>query len=66
MQAGENRCRNFNHGRMNVPVRFCPMCGEVVNKDINATRCVEQKHARQRQNRDKYCIDCGKQLIPDR
>ena len=29
MMTRVNRCLNFNHGRANAPVRFCPMCGEV-------------------------------------
>jgi len=40
------------------------MCGEVVNKDIHAIECGEQKHASQRRNRHKYCVDCGELLIP--
>ncbi len=58
-----NRCPNFNHSRVNAPVRFCPMCGEVVNENIPVTRCSEEEHAIKRRERSKYCIDCGKQLI---
>jgi hypothetical protein len=36
------RCRNYNHGRANAPVRFCPTCGEVVNNNISAEECSEQ------------------------
>ena len=60
-----NGCPNFNHRHRNAPVRFCSMCGEVVNKDIPAIECDEQKHARQRRNRHKYCVDCGELLIPE-
>jgi len=26
-------CPNFNHGRGDAPVRFCPDCGEVLNEE---------------------------------
>jgi len=35
------RCLNYNHGRPNSPVRFCPKCGEVVNNSISAEVCSE-------------------------
>ena len=57
----EDRCRNMNHSRMNVPIRFCPDCGEVVNKTINV-RCDEQKHNARRKNQNTYCCDCGTKL----
>ena len=28
----KNSCPNYNHGRVNAPVRACPRCGEVVNE----------------------------------
>ncbi len=56
-------CPNFNHRRTDAPVRFCPMCGEVVNKDIQLRRCTEEKHGKSRREMNKYCLDCGKQLI---
>ncbi|MBW1852558.1 MAG: hypothetical protein JRJ15_14275 [Deltaproteobacteria bacterium] len=59
-------CPNFNHGRTNVPVRFCPMCGEVVNQDIPNKRCTEEEHARERREINKYCVNCGEQLIQER
>ncbi len=58
-----NRCPNVNHGRVNAPVRFCPMCGGVVNGNIIIKKCSEEEHAIKRRERNKYCIDCGKQLI---
>jgi len=58
-----NKCPNFNHGRADAPVRFCPLCGEVVNEDIPIRKCKERKHAISRRERDKYCVDCGEQLI---
>jgi hypothetical protein len=61
--ADERALPNFNHGRANVTVRFCPMCGEVVNKNISAQACNEEQHAKRRRDRNKYCVDCGEQLI---
>lgn len=58
-----SRCPNFNHRRINVPVRYCPKCGNVVNVQIPAKRCSEDSHARRRRGRDKFCVDCGTQLI---
>ena len=55
-------CLNYNHGRQNVEVRFCPACGEVVNSDISAEVCQEKKHARKRREGNTYCVDCGNQL----
>lgn len=59
----KNNCPNFNHGRVNAPVHACPMCGKVVNKDIPIKDCSEDEHAKRRKDRNKYCVDCGNQLI---
>ena len=59
----KNSCPNFNHGRVNAPVRVCPVCGDMVNKDIPIKECNEEEHAKRRKDRSKYCIDCGEQLI---
>jgi hypothetical protein len=64
--TNNGRCLNYNHGRPNAPVRFCPACGEVVNNDISVEVCKEEKHARKRRERSTYCVDCGKQLIQQR
>lgn len=56
-------CPNLNHRRADAPVRFCSMCGEVVNENIQLRRCTEEKHAKRRREMSKYCVDCGKQLI---
>ena len=61
MQA--NPCPNFNHTRANAPVRFCPMCGKVVNEDIPTRKCSEERHAKSRRNQSTYCMNCGEQLI---
>jgi hypothetical protein len=58
-----NNCRNLNHGRTNVPVRFCSMCGELVNGRISSIGCNEEKHATTRRQMNKFCVDCGEQLI---
>jgi hypothetical protein len=57
------RCANDNHGRPVVTVRFCPSCGDVVNRDIRATGCPQEKHASMRRSRSTYCVDCGERLI---
>ena len=57
-----NNCLNFNHGRVNAPVRACSMCGDVVNGTIPTKNCSEEEHAKKRKDRSKYCVDCGKQL----
>lgn len=61
MMANEERCRNFNHGRSNVSIRYCPDCGEKINAAIT-TRCDEAKHAMRRKERSSYCCDCSKKL----
>jgi hypothetical protein len=33
-RGSKDKCLNFNHGRINAPVRFCPTCGGVVNENI--------------------------------
>lgn len=57
------RCLNFNHVRPNPPVRCCPMCGEVVSSKIPQKVCREEKHVKNRRERNAYCVDCGEQLI---
>ncbi len=59
-------CLNMNHRRRDSPVAFCPNCGEVVNAGIPPRICSEQSHAKQRRERNRYCVDCGEQLIPER
>ena len=58
-----NSCPNLNHGCANAPVRFCPMCGEVVNKQVPKRICGEDDHVAERRQRNKYCVYCGEQLI---
>ncbi|MCP5007972.1 MAG: hypothetical protein GY941_29165 [Planctomycetes bacterium] len=57
------RCENYNHSRLNVTVHACPLCGEVVNGDIPVKDCSDAEHAKMRKERNKFCIDCGKQLV---
>ncbi len=52
-----NGCPNFNHGRTHPPVRFCPMCGEVVNQNIPVVKCSAQEHAERRRERSKHCVN---------
>ena len=52
-----SRCLNFKNRRKNAPVRYCSMCGEVVNKNIAAKQCSEEGHAKQRRSQNKYCVD---------
>jgi hypothetical protein len=59
------RCRNDNHGRAVVTVRFCPNCGVVVNESILARACTVVKHARLRRVRNIYCVDCGQKLVQE-
>ncbi|MBW1773351.1 MAG: hypothetical protein JRJ51_12860 [Deltaproteobacteria bacterium] len=59
----QSKCPNLNHRRTNAPVRFCSTCGEVVNKGILSRKCTEEEHAKKRRERNKYCVDCGEQLI---
>jgi hypothetical protein len=54
-------CPNMNHGRTNPPIRFCPLCGEMVNRAVTRT-CDKTAHLSRRKNRDQYCVDCGKKL----
>ena len=63
MKRQENRCSNFNHSRTNVPVHFCSMCGEVVNINIPIKNCTQDEHAKSLRDRNKYCVNCGEQLI---
>jgi hypothetical protein len=56
------RCPNLNHRRSDARVRICPMCGEIVNPNVRATRCNEEEHARQRKSGDHYCTGCGEHL----
>ena len=60
------RCRNDNHGRAVVTVRFCPNCGEVVNERILVRVCSLEAHARMRRSQNVYCVDCGEGLVRER
>ncbi len=56
-------CPNMNHRNTNPPVRYCPNCGEVVNERIAIKRCSKESHATKRKQTNKYCVNCGEQLI---
>ncbi len=63
MPIQKSHCANYNHGRRDAPVRFCTMCGEVVNPEIPIKGCDTEKHAKSRRNRTNHCSDCGEQLV---
>ncbi len=48
------RCSNQNHSKMNVTVRYCLACGEIVNRKIPNQHCDEADHAKKRK-------ECGQQ-----
>ena len=56
------RCPNLNHGRLDPPVRACPMCGEIVNPRVLPRACSEEEHAQKLRERNAYCMNCGKRL----
>jgi hypothetical protein len=58
-----NLCENRNHTRANSPVRHCPQCGDVVNQNVRLKQCSENEHAALRRHQNKFCLDCGVQLI---
>ena len=61
-------CPNYNHRKIKetIQVRFCSMCGEVVNENIPKKKCNEEGHAKKRRAMSKYCVDCGEQLTQRR
>jgi len=61
VRSGVNQCRNLNHGRMNVPISFCPDCGQRF-KQSSAPPCGSQHHGDYRKQRFAFCIDCGVKL----
>ncbi len=48
------------------PAYSYPAYGEIVNHIIPIKSCQEEKHARTQRNRDKYCVDFGKQLSAEK
>lgn len=59
--AVEN-CTNQNHSKMNVTVRFCAVCSEIVNNKIPKKNCSNAEHARNRKSGMHFCVDCGTDL----
>ena len=57
-----SQCPNMNHSKINVQVRFCSMCGKVVNSRVIKKTCSPEKHAKSRKDRNRFCIDCGANL----
>jgi|WetSurMetagenome_2_1015567.scaffolds.fasta_scaffold240447_2 hypothetical protein len=66
MALRKGSCLNRNHGNPSAPVRFCPICGEVVNQNIPVKNCVKEKHDKSRIQRMIFCVDCGEQLVRGR
>ena len=62
MKISKENCRNYNHGRTNPPVAYCPNCGLKFNFLGAKLICNEQKHRDDRKNRHIFCTDCGKNL----
>ena len=58
-----NPCDNMNHRRRDSPVGHCPQCGGVVNAQVIAERCSEEKHSTARRRQSIFCVDCGTQLV---
>ena len=56
MARDVERCPNNNHGRANVPVRYCPLCGQIVNPRVASKLCSEEEHAQSRRRRHDYCV----------
>lgn len=57
----KERCPNMNHSRSNAPVKYCPNCGEIVNRQAQR-KCDGEKHAHLRKSGNTFCVDCGKKL----
>lgn len=56
------RCPNYNHYRTNPPLRGCPMCGEIVNAEVQAIECGDEEHRRRKQDGDLFCTHCARPL----
>ncbi len=61
--TAQAHCPNYNHGRKNVAVRYCPNCGDLLNENIAVQECSVEAHEKRREYQNKYCFDCGEQLI---
>lgn len=55
------RCANMNHSRSNAPIKFCPTCGEIVNR-LAQGRCDKITHMALRKDRHAFCTTCGEKL----
>ena len=62
MIVQKRHCTNMNHRRSDAPVRFCPDCGESVNKSAPLVTCSKDDHAKRRKSGALYCVNCGERL----
>lgn len=56
-------CNNSDHYHDSPTIRNCPDCGKVVNGNITVGRCQGQSHTKLRTEMNKFCVDCGEQLV---
>ncbi len=63
MSKQTKSCPNLNHDQLDTQIRYCPKCGDVVNKNMPEKKCSDETHAQHRKNRNTYCVDCGELII---
>lgn len=63
MIARNNICSNLNHRITNAPVRYCPMCGEIVNNNIPTCECPAEDHAKKRRERKSIVLIAASRLF---
>ena len=56
------KCKNQNHSKLNVMVRFCCQCGDLVNRSIQINHCSSESHTLSRKRGTRFCSDCGLKL----
>jgi hypothetical protein len=55
------RCRNLHHRIAYPPVRYCPTCGAVVNRELAKKECTRESHARVMVPVVRFCVHCGQE-----
>jgi len=60
----KKKCISGNHtsSLSSVLVRYCPQCGELVNKNAEVFPNCEKFHVEKKSRGYKYCPDCGEKL----